>query len=55
MDVYEIIYDYADEDGEYYGCHETFEGTWDDLQEYIRELRNESCYHIDANAVGIED
>ena len=42
--MYEIIYDYTDDSG--YECRnnvETFEGTWDELQAYIRDMRRNGC------------
>lgn len=50
--VYEILYDYDDESGETYKNNsETFEGTWSDLQDYIKQMRQNGCYNIDANEV----
>lgn len=50
--VYEILYDYDDESGEIYRNNsETFEGTWSDLQDYIKQMRRNGCYNIDANEV----
>ena len=50
-DVYEITYDYDDE---WSGCgtsSETFEGSWSELQDYIKQLRASGCYNIDAACV----
>lgn len=44
---YEIIYDYEDEKN----IRETFEGTWEELQSYIRQMRDTGCYNIDANCI----
>ena len=50
--MYEIIYDYCDEDGyEQHNLTETFEGDWLELQAYIKEMRHEGCYNIDANCI----
>ena len=49
MTKYEVIWNESDEWGEY-TCSTVFEGSWDDLQAYIKRLRNADCYHIDANA-----
>lgn len=50
--MYEIIYDYTDDSG-YECCNnvETFEGTWDELQAYIRDMRRNGCYNISATCI----
>lgn len=45
--MYEIIYDYEDE----HNIIETFEGSWMELQDHLRHMRETSCYNIDANAL----
>ena len=49
MDVYEIRYDYCNEDGY---CEEDiteeFEGNWDELKDYIKQMKRNGCYNIDA-------
>lgn len=50
-DVYEITYDYDDEWSGGGTSSETFEGTWSELQDYIKQMRRNGCYNIDANAV----
>ena len=48
-DVYRIVYDYTDEEGyESRDIKEEFEGTWSELQDYIKQMRRNGCYHIDA-------
>ncbi len=49
--LYEIIYDY--DDGEFVQPNivEEFEGDWFELQQYIRELRHQGCFHIDATCI----
>ena len=42
--MYEIIYDYEDERN----IPETFEGSWTELQEYIKEMRATGCCNISA-------
>ena len=42
--MYEIIYDYEDERN----IRETFEGSWTELQEYIKKMRETGCYNISA-------
>lgn len=50
--VYEIIYDYTSEEGyEETNNVEEFEGTWSELQDYIKQMRRNGCYNIDANEV----
>ena len=44
---FEIIYD---EDA-CANIREEFEGTWDELQSYIKELRGYGCFNIDAAAL----
>lgn len=52
METYEIIYDYTDEGGyECRNCVETFEGTWSELQAYIKAMRRNDCYNITAAAL----
>lgn len=50
--MYEIIYDYTDEGGNE-SCNnvETFTGTWDELQAYIKSMRKTGCYNITATEV----
>lgn len=50
-DVYEITYDYDDEWSGGGTSSETFEGSWQDLQDYIKQLRASGCYNIDATCV----
>lgn len=50
-DVYEITYDYDDEWSGGGTSSETFEGSWQDLQDYIKQLRASGCYNIDAACV----
>jgi hypothetical protein len=51
-DVYRIVYDYTDEEGyESRDIEEEFEGTWSELQDYIKQMRRNGCYHIDANCI----
>lgn len=56
MATYEIIYDYCGEDySEEYGCTEEFEGSWTDLQAYIKAMRREGCYNITATCISDPD
>ena len=50
--MYDIIYDYTDDSG--YECRnnvETFEGSWFELQNHIRQMRRNGCYNIVATSV----
>jgi predicted enzyme involved in methoxymalonyl-ACP biosynthesis len=50
---YEIFYDYCSEDGyEERNISETFEGTWSELQDCIKQMKKQGCYNIEANAIG---
>lgn len=55
-DVYDVYYDYdyqygdGEDDWATDTAHETFTGSWDDLQDFIRELKASGYYNIDANA-----
>lgn len=54
--MYEIIYDYTDEGGyESRNNTETFEGTWTELQAYIKKMRKQGCYNITATEVRAEE
>ena len=44
---YEITYDYEDE----HNITETFEGSWLELQDYLKRMREIGCYNIDANSI----
>ena len=55
MALYEIIYDYSDDDYEACNCTDHFEGTWSELQEVIKRMRKNGCYHIDANCISEEE
>ena len=52
---YEIIYDYCNEDGyEEHNCCEHFEGSWDELQDYLKQLKENGCYNISATDIDPE-
>ena len=53
MAVYEITYDFVSRDGESWDedIRERFEGSWGELQDYIRELRYNGCINIWAAAI----
>ena len=66
MARFTIIYDWAPdwdpgygwEDSDNYGetnLTEEFEGTWDELQEYLVQMRINGCYHIDVHEHEEED
>ena len=48
-ELYDIFYDYED-DGGYVSRDnkEEFEGDWHELQQYIKSMRRNGCYNIDA-------
>lgn len=50
-DVYSIIYDFDDEWAGTGTTEEEFEGTWLELQDYIKQLKKNGCYHIDATCI----
>lgn len=53
--LYNIIYDYDDEEGNTYTSEEMFNGSWTDLQDLIKKMKYNGCYHIDANAISDEE
>lgn len=59
--LYSIMYDYDyDDDMEKGGVYtsknneEHFRGSWSDLQDYLKQMRKQGCYNIDANEIGDE-
>lgn len=46
--MYEVIYDYDNGYSLEENICETFKGTWDELQDYIKWLRKHGGYNIDA-------
>ena len=46
--MFEIIYDYDDGWTETRNISETFTGTWDELQDYLKSMRRRGCYNISA-------
>lgn len=56
MTTYEIIYDFCDADGyEERNISELFRGTWTELREYIKQMKRNGCYNIDAIAYSEEE
>ncbi len=49
--MYEIIYDFGDEKN----IVEKFKGNWSELQDYLKKMKNEGCYNIDAAAIYKEE
>lgn len=49
--MYEIIYDYDDGWTEYQNNVETFEGSWSELQAYIKQMKKNGCYNISATCI----
>lgn len=59
--TYEIIYDWDNWDPEYPDAYseeknirEEFTGTWTELQEYIKTMKKQGCYNIDATCISGE-
>lgn len=52
MFEYEIVYDYSNDYEDTYNIKETFFGTWEDLQSYIKRMKETGCYNISAAEVG---
>lgn len=52
MSEFEIVYDYCSEYDEAYNIRETFFGTWSDLQDYLKRMKESGCYNIDVAEVG---
>ena len=50
---YKIFYDYCGEDGTCeYNCSTTFTGTWSELQDYLKDMReSDCCSNIEATAI----
>lgn len=52
-DIYDIVYDYTDDTGaELVNIHEEYTGSWSDLQEYIKLMREHGCYNVEATVIG---
>lgn len=49
--MYELIYDYSSDYVDERNIHETFEGSWTELQDWIKEMRKNGCYNITAVAL----
>lgn len=48
---YTIVYDYEDSKN----CQEEFKGDWLELKKYIKTMKEQGCYNIDATAVSEEE
>lgn len=46
IDRYEIIYDYSDEWSETCNIVDYFDSSFNELQEYLKQLRKNGCYNI---------
>lgn len=56
--MYEITYSW--DSGNYAGCMtyleaETFIGTWSELQAYIKQMKRNGCYHIEATYIPTDE
>lgn len=55
MERYELVYDYCSTDGDWEekNIHEEVEmADWYELKEYIKQMRKNGCYNIDAALLG---
>ena len=48
MSEFEIVYDYCGEYDEDYNIRETFYGSWFELQDYLKRMKENGCYNIDV-------
>lgn len=52
MTAYEIIYDWADDYSDVTNIREEIIfSSWEDLQKYIKEMRQNGCYNISVAAL----
>ena len=51
MAKYEIIYDVSDGFSEEHNKLERFEGSWTELQAYIKDMKRTGCFNIDATCI----
>lgn len=50
--VYVIVYDEHDDwAGECCNLETSFDGTWQELQQYIKDMRKDGCYNISATSI----
>lgn len=52
INQYEIVYDYCNDYSDEHNIREIFEGTWSELQDYIKEMKSNGCYSIEATYIG---
>ena len=52
---YEIIYDYSDEWADEYNLTNEFTGTHEELEDYLRQLREAGCYHFSVSCIADEN
>ena len=50
--MYEIMYDYCSDYTDEKNIIEVFEGTWSELQSYIKQMKKQGCYNITATEMG---
>jgi len=48
---YEIIYTVCEDDGSEYDVTEIFEGTWDEMREEIKAMKQQGYYNISVACV----
>ena len=49
--MYELIYDYCDDYSDEHNIYEVFEGSWTELQDYIKQMKANGCYAISATYI----
>ena len=54
MSDYVIFYDYDNGYDTERNIREEFTGTWSALQDYIKKMREQGCYNIDAVCTDID-
>lgn len=50
-ECYEIIYDWSGEYDEALNITERFDGSYEELQEYIKQMKKNGCYNITASLI----
>lgn len=47
--MYEIIYDFCSEYSDEHNLYETFVGSFDELQDYLKTMKRNGCYNISVS------
>ena len=53
--MYELIYDYCDDYSDEHNIYEVFDGSWTELQDYIKQMKANGCYAISATYIGNDE